>query len=485
MKSIIVLGFISLYPFISVFAQTDEFRQAYQQFRKNAITEYRSFRDKANAEYAEWMKQAWELHKALPPMPKPEDDSIAPVVYEGDRDDFEDRLLQADVIPEPVVNPQPLPHEPIREVPVEKPTYSTFGFYGLDCKVRFDNTQKYHLKSLDNETIADQWNVMAGESYNNTIRDCLEFRIRHNLCDWAFIQFLDKLSTACVGNGNEKALMMAYILCQTGYKIRLGKSDSSLYLLYASPHYIFDIAPFDIDGEYFYGYNCPENEIEIYNFSFPYEQTLSLWIDKEQQLGNEMSGQREILSVQFPDLKLSSSVNKHLIDFYNSYPTSAVNNDIMTRWAMYANTPMSQPVKTSVYEQLKESIQGKTQLEAVNMILNWVQTGFEYEFDDKVWGHDRAFFAEESLYYPYCDCEDRSILFSRIIRDLIGLDIMLVFYPGHLATAVCFNEDVKGDYILLNDKKFIVCDPTYIGAPVGLTMPGMDNLTAQVILLKR
>ena len=42
---------------------------------------------------------------------------------------------------------------------------------------------------------------------------------------------------------------------------------------------------------------------------------------------------------------------------------------------------------------------------------------------------------------------------------------------------------MKGDYILLQGKKYVVCDPTYIGAPVGVTMEGMDNETAKVILL--
>ena len=87
------------------------------------------------------------------------------------------------------------------------------------------------------------------------------------------------------------------------------------------------------------------------------------------------------------------------------------------------------------------------------------------------------------LYYPYCDCEDRSILYSRLVRDLLGLDVILVFYPGHLATAVCFNTPVEGDYIELSGKRFTICDPTYIGAPVGMTMPNMDNKTAKVILL--
>lgn len=30
---------------------------------------------------------------------------------------------------------------------------------------------------------------------------------------------------------------------------------------------------------------------------------------------------------------------------------------------------------------------------------------------------------------------------------------------------------------------FVVCDPTYIGASVGHTMPDMDNETAKVIVL--
>ena len=123
------------------------------------------------------------------------------------------------------------------------------------------------------------------------------------------------------------------------------------------------------------------------------------------------------------------------------------------------------------------------ELDAVNRLLNFVQTAFVYEYDDKVWGHDRAFFADETLYYPYCDCEDRSILFSRIVRDLLGLEVVLIYYPGHLATAVKFNQQVSGDYIQMNGKRYVVCDPTFIGAPVGATMTNMDNSKAKVILL--
>lgn len=101
----------------------------------------------------------------------------------------------------------------------------------------------------------------------------------------------------------------------------------------------------------------------------------------------------------------------------------------------------------------------------------------------QVGGEIVFFFADETLYYPSCDCEDRAILFTRLIRDLLGLKTALIYYPGHLASAVCFTENVAGDYLLLEDNRYLICDPTYINAPVGKTMPDMDNKKAKVILL--
>ena len=74
------------------------------------------------------------------------------------------------------------------------------------------------------------------------------------------------------------------------------------------------------------------------------------------------------------------------------------------------------------------------------------------------------------------------------MRDLLGLKCVLVYYPGHLASAVQFTDSEAiakgGDYINVNGSKFIIADPTYIGATVGATMPDMDNTSAKVILLQ-
>jgi hypothetical protein len=66
----------------------------------------------------------------------------------------------------------------------------------------------------------------------------------------------------------------------------------------------------------------------------------------------------------------------------------------------------------------------------------------------------------------------------------VGLNVVLLYYPGHLATAVAFSEDVQGDWLSYQGRKYIVCDPTYIGAGVGKTMPKMNNQQAQIIALE-
>ena len=185
-------------------------------------------------------------------------------------------------------------------------------------------------------------------------------------------------------------------------------------------------------------------------------------------------------------MQISISGNKNLLDFYTTYPTSMIGDNFVSRWAMYANAPMPKHIKKEVYPQITTGIQGCDQLTAVNKILNLIQTGFVYEYDDKVWGYDRAFFPEESMHYPYCDCEDRSILFTRIVRDLLGLKCMLIYYPGHLASAVAFTEaKPTGDYIEYDNQRFFITDATILcGAPVGLTMRDMNNQAAKVIVLE-
>ncbi len=471
----------------------DEFRDkilgGYSSFQRTTMNDYQSFRDSINEEYADFLENTWrQFHGLLPKVSPIKDKPIPPMPYKEGEGRIKDKELPyVDIVPIAPPAPQPKPVEPIKDQPQPIEERFAFRFYGTEGQVRLDNDMRFSLTGTNENHVADAWRRLSGEKkFDNVIRDCLELRIRYGLCDWAYLQMLKELGTQfCGANTNESTLLMAYLYCQSGYKMRIGRGESGrLYLMVASRHCIYGIPYFQIAGEDYYPLDYKENSLYICEASFPKEQPLSLWIAQETKLANKPSDVRTLKSKRYPQLNVTIQGNRNLIDFYNSYPTSQVGEDFMTRWAMYANTPLTKGMKDSLYPALRNAIQGKSQQEAANMLLNFVQTAFVYEYDDKVWGDDRAFFAEESLYYPYCDCEDRSILFSRLVRDLLDLKVVLVYYPGHLATAVHFTDYITGDYILLNNQRFTVCDPTYIGAPVGATMPNMNNGEAKVILLE-
>lgn len=474
-------------------------QERFDNFKEQRRKEFEEFRRKCNEEFAKYIRGKWDPINSNPITPKPKDEEVPPVVVP------KDDPLPVNPVPKPVPieeviqpviddTPQPAPINPIDEVPVTPVTpiqaSVSFTFFGTTDKVRFDKKNVIRLASLNENTIADAWLKLSEESYTNLVHDCLEARKKHELCDWAYLQMLRDMSESVCGKGtNESVLLMSYVYCQSGYKMRLAIDGQKLRLLVASRHHIFGQPYFENGGSFFYPF-IQKNEsigkrVQICGAAFPQEKPMSLLVPKAQDFSINYKGQRTIKSERYPNVVATIKVNQNLMSFYNTYPTSMIDNNIMTRWAMYANTPLAKDVKDQLYPQLRSLVNGKSQLDAVNILLNWVQTGFEYEYDDKVWGGDRAFFAEESLNYPYCDCEDRSILFTRLVRDLLGLKCILVFYPGHLAAAVRFTDSVSGgDYIQLNGQRYIVSDPTYIGAPVGMTMPDMDNQTAKVILLE-
>ena len=71
------------------------------------------------------------------------------------------------------------------------------------------------------------------------------------------------------------------------------------------------------------------------------------------------------------------------------------------------------------------------------------------------------------------------------MRDLVGLDVALVYYPGHLAAAVAFTDEVNGNYYMHEGRRFVVCDPTIMPGRVGQVMDTYANTKATLMLLRR
>lgn len=476
-------------------AQDNNLVEKFAQFRKKTHADYENYRNELNERYAEFMKKAWNSFKAEEPVTPPKEEEVPPIVIEP-----EDTLKTVPqtppvqqpikkVVEPPVAPTPPRPVVPIKEItpPVEaeKEEEIETERWGTKFSVRFNKNRKFSLADCSNNALSEAWKQISESKQNNTIRDCLLLRAEKQLNDWSYLCLLQSIAKEIYGESNEAVLYTAFLFCQSGYKIRLGRDNGKLHLLFATQHIIYDKPFFIIGAETFYSSTGDSKQMDICEVSFPEEKPLSLLVTQQPRLEVTPSDGRTIKSKRYPTMEFSVNINKNILQLYEEYPSSSIEYDFMTRWAMYANTPVSEEIKEKLYPQLNSLLADKGELKAVEMLLNWVQTGFEYEFDDNVWGADRAFFAEETLYYPYCDCEDRSILFSHLVRDILDLNVVLVYYPGHLAAAVEFSEEVSGDYITVDNRKFVICDPTYINASVGMSMPNLDTSNISAILLNK
>lgn len=473
-------------------ASAQDFQKIFDDFQKSAQVDFTSFVDRANMEYAEFMRKSWAFFEGQAPLEPPiQEEKILPPIEipeEERQDDGKDEELFYDyVVPEPKPAPAPVPNVPIHDTPVRVLKPVTFTLYGTECKVSFDTEARPLLKESAEYSVADMWERLATmNGGDEMIADIYTQKVSMRLCDWAFYKYVEAFSKAVYSDReDDAAVLQTFILLQFGFDVRPAIGDDGhMYSLMAMECDLYRYSYFQVAGKKYYVIKPDvKTGMRVMDVEYPLPVTPArVSMEEENLFAENLSSPRHLAARKYPETTLAVSSNLNLMEFFKDYPLAYVNNDMRTKWRFYANVPVSHNVRTSMYPVFREVLADKSQLQAVNVLLNFVQTAFVYGYDDEIWGDDRSFFPDECVYYPYSDCEDRAIFFSRLVRDLTGLNVVLLYYPGHLAAAVRFNEDTVGDYITYNGEKYIVCDPTSYG-PVGSTMDGMDNSSAFVVVL--
>ena len=466
----------------------------FERFKQDSYNEFESFRRQANKEYARFMEEAWKPFEVMeaeeiPRSPKPlelhVDDAPAThskIDYDIVIESESERSLGSGSSSQSSSDigqiDQPEPVSPI--VPVFESDVALF-MYGSSFPVRVEKSKEstYKLKDASEKSVAKMWKRLSCAYFDNIVAESLRQRKENNLCDWAYVKLTEKMANKYFEPGsNEAVVLQMYILTQSGYQMRMARTDNQLLLLMGSKEKIYRYKYSVMDDVQYYviDRSMQDKSIYVYDRVFPNEKQLSLAMTQP-KFNLEKTKARTFKANDYPELQVTIESNKNLLDFYDDYP-------VCGKWNYYSSASLSDVVKKNLYPTLEHAIEGKSELESVNILLNFVQTGFQYATDQEQFGYERPLYPDEMFYYPYCDCEDRSILFSCLVRELLGLDVVLLNYPCHLTTAVRFNEEVEGDYLEVEGDKYIICEPTFVkGAPAGCSGSEFKNLKPQVIRL--
>ena len=460
-------------------------QEAFQNYKQKTQQEWEAYRQKINEEYAAFLERPWSPKNSEEPVTEPvREPDVPPVVLpELDVVIPEDNPIPVVDVTIPVLDETPTPIAPIAYKPKPQEKTVSFVFYGTKGRVRFDPGKKVRLSGADERAVSRFWKGLSGEAYDNVVADCQNIRYDRDLCDWAYYKMLEQVAKALYPESNERTVFWAWLLTQSGFSIRLGREGGNIHLLLGTTEALFGMPYWEMkDGRYFLLDGSRVSSMDVMDIQFPGTSALRMRMNSDNRFDKNSAASRQLGSRKYPDAKVTVSCDKNTLAFLNDVPASAIGWSDVTDFMKYADMPFSDPVGHAIGAALADQIVGKSEAEAANILLNFVQTAFEYKTDGEAWGRERAFFPEETLYYPYSDCEDRAILFSVLVRYLMGLETAFVLYPGHLAAAVHFSEEIPGDYFVIDGKRYLVCDPTFINASIGRTMTGMNNKAARVFL---
>lgn len=461
--------------------------EEFAAFRRELQNEFDDFRKEINAEYVRFLSNAWEefrLSAARTPdeVPKP------PVP--GISQEQKSIRKQIDVPDERVEKPvRKLPERDkteernlIRNSLGQKGDSLLCEYFGARLQLRYQHKQ-FFLSGIAEKSIGSLWKDLADSRFSMLLADMLRYKEEMQMNDWAYFLLTEKVAARLSTLHSEdcRTVFQHFFLVQSGYDARLARTEQTLVLLLPIREKVYNRPYLALDGKSYYiiskkklkqkagisTYRLPDKLVQRPYFSLAMDKDLRLPV------------QPKPFCIKDGKLEVKGEVNANKIRFYREY--------LSCELTVHARAVLESRLAKQVLGSLSAQLQGKPRMEALNLLLSWVQNGFNYQTDDEQFGYEKPFFIEEIFYYPACDCEDRSILFAYLAGRLFKQEVVLLDYPGHIATAVCLDkadaEATDGTYIVLKDKKYIVCDPTYINSSAGQAMPAYRNSRFKVIKL--
>lgn len=490
MKTMGKIKLLTLLTFLGAFVAIAQTTGEFEEWKKKEQETFQKFKDARDREFADFLKKEWQEFEACQGIVR--DETPKPMkmpVYVPPVD-----TLKLPTPPPRIVKdiPVPLPTPELKLEPEKKPVLveregiNTLELTFFDAPLSVDYDVRFKAASgnqVSKESISAFWGTLSRSNYENCLVQAEYYKKQMRLNDWGYCQLLDKIGEGIYnGSQNQRCLFVWFMLSKSGYEAKVGYSKDQLYLMLPSENVLYGASYFTFGGRRFYvvsfdGRAGAVGSLFTYDGKYPgADRPISLKVDRPPSIKEETVS--KVFKFQYGGKEYTVPVkfNKNTVDFFERYP--------QTDFEVYFDASPSPEADLALVSALKPILEGKSEAEAVNILLRFVQTAFGYRVDDEQFGREKSLFADETLFYPFSDCEDRAILFAYLVRRLIGLEIIGLDYPGHVATAVKFSSEVKGDYVRYQNKNFMICDPTYIDADFGMPMPKFKGITPKVIPIR-
>lgn len=386
------------------------------------------------------------------------------------------------VTPTPILAEKPQP-KPVLPPPITQASTApviTFDYYGYRVSIREERRLKQRFRGrINNESIADYWQKLASQPHQKPVKDLKHAAKTLGLNDWSTALLFDQYARQLHPHDDtSRQLTTWFLLVKGGYNARLAYNQKA-YLLMPSKQPLFGVTYFRFAGERYYAVSLNDTPVQTgkaFTYSGKHSAgALALDFSEPNRFAGQGKQAVRDLSFQYQQQTYNVKVTytESLVAYLNTYPQLSLDN--------YFSAGLPEATAQQLLSQLRPIVADQTEEEAVNRLLRFVQTAFDYKTDQDQFRQENYLFPLETLHYPFSDCEDRAALFAWLTKSLLHLDVVMLDFPGHIAAAVAFNGKVKGDNWRYNGKTYTVTDPTYINSTVGMTMPNFKRKKPKIV----
>ena len=474
----LIIGMILTYSTIN--SQDD-----FEEWQKQQQEEMQKFKDEQDKEFMDFLEKEWKEFQLFHGLiadetPKPIKVPVADSIL---LKQFPDTTIIKEI-------EIPIPHREVELKDILIPPDSMrgkilhFTFYDEPLTISYDESLEGIVSGNINEkAIASFWEKISISEYESCLKQALNYKEQMRLNDWGYCILLYEIGKVIFQDSkNYSKLFIWFMMIKSGYEAKVGYNEKEVYLLLPSEQIFYNLPYFTSENKNIFVIPF-DSKITSLGSLFTYDgdypgadKLIILMINKTPDIKNDIISKEFKFSYRDKEFTINAKYNKCTVDFFKNYPH--------TDYEVYFNAPLSPAAYSSIANELKPILEGKSEAEAVNILLRFIQTAFDYKTDDEQFGMEKCLFSDETIFYPYSDCEDRSVLFAYLVKKILELEVIGLDYPGHVATAIKFHTDIDGDYIIFQNNKFIVCDPTYINANVGMCMPEFKNVKPEIIQLQ-
>ena len=481
----------------------ENFRNQQKEGMLKEKAEFQEYKDKQDKEFADFLKGHWSdfdtysgkvrikepkpklapVFVQVPPpaSPKPAPIQVTPVpIPVAPALPTPAPVVIAPTIPPaaPIVQPVlPPPLPQIKPVPITADSMEIV-FFGNIVRFNFDPQWKsYRLPGgAKPEAMSAFWTMMSGSKFEPTIQTVKDARRDLKLDDWGGVTLWRSVAQALQPERkSEQNLLLWYFLVKSGYDVRLGYAGNDVHLFVAMKQPVYATKYTKVGEQTYYAALAMDHGDSIrsfYTYEASYPSKLKpLDIQSAATIFTKSISAQRTLAFEYKgkQIKFNVPYDRRLVEYLETFP--------QTEFELYFDTMGSSILRNGLLAELKKYTSTMNEAEATEFLLTFVQLAFPYKTDDAQFGREKYLFVEQSIYYPFNDCEDRSILFAWLTRELVGIKVIGLLYPGHMTTAVALKQ-IKPEWstVEYQGKRFVIADPTYIGADLGMAMPSYNKL---------